>query len=116
MVKVVINSCFGGFSLSTTALIEMGKLGNELALEEIKEFRSEEVANDEILLKLYDRNYLYGIERDNPDLVKVVEVLGDRANGCSAELKVVEIPDNMEWEIKEHDGDEHVAEKHRKWS
>jgi hypothetical protein len=55
------------------------------------------------------------IPRDDPDLVAVVEQLGKKANGTHAELKVVEIPDGVEWEIQEYDGSEHVAEVHRTW-
>ena len=48
-------------------------------------------------------------------LVEVVEKLGSAANGSHASLKIVEIPENVEWEIDEYDGMEHVAEKHRTW-
>jgi len=53
--------------------------------------------------------------RDHALLVRVVEELGDKASGRCADLKVVEIPDDVEWEIDEYDGSEHVAEKHRTW-
>jgi len=49
------------------------------------------------------------IKRDDPALVKTVEDLGERANGRFSELKVVEIPDNVEWEITEYDGCEQVG-------
>jgi hypothetical protein len=45
-----------------------------------------------------------------------VESLGALANGYCAELKVVEIPDGVEWSIHEYDGSEWVAEAHRTWS
>jgi hypothetical protein len=45
-----------------------------------------------------------------------VEELGEAANGSYARLKVVEIPDDVEWTIKEYDGDEWIAEKHRTWN
>jgi hypothetical protein len=32
-----------------------------------------------------------------------------------AELKVVESPDDVEWEIEEYDGIEWIAEVHRTW-
>ena len=57
----------------------------------------------------------YEIERDDPVLVKTVEELGERAFGNHSRLEVVEIPDDVEWEISEYDGSEHVAEKHRTW-
>lgn len=49
-------------------------------------------------------------------LIRVVEHLGEKANGSCAELAVVEIPDGVEYEIDEYDGNEHVAEVHRTWS
>ena len=55
------------------------------------------------------------ISRDDPVLIEVIEELGDAANGEHAELAIVEIPDDVEWEISEYDGSEHVAEKHRVW-
>lgn len=54
--------------------------------------------------------------RDDPDLVAVVEELGEVASGKMAALKVVEIPADVEWTIDEYDGAEWVAEVHRTWS
>jgi len=48
--------------------------------------------------------------------VEVVEELGIKANGFCSELKIVEIPDDVEWIIEEYDGKEWVAEDHRRWS
>jgi hypothetical protein len=45
----------------------------------------------------------------------VVEALGDSASGDFAALKVVEIPDDVEWEIHDYDGKESVRERHRSW-
>jgi hypothetical protein len=55
------------------------------------------------------------IARDDPYLVKVVEELGEAANGKYADLKVVEVPGDVEWQIAEYDGLEWVAEQHRTW-
>lgn len=54
-------------------------------------------------------------DRANPALVASVEEMGEKANGRCASLKVIEVPDDAEWEISEYDGNEHVAEKHRTW-
>ena len=90
--KVVINACFGGFSLSDKAFIEYEKRkGTKLPTNG----RS--------------------LHRDDPILIEVVETLGKDSWGACAELTVVEIPDDVEWEIAEYDGKEHVAEKHRIW-
>jgi len=88
MRKVVINTCFGGFGLSQRAKEELGL--NESCSE-------------------------YDVKRDNPELVHVVEQLGDLANGDHAQLKVIEIPEDVDWVIEEYDGQEWVAEKHRTW-
>ena len=60
-----------------------------------------------------------GIERNDPILVRVVEEMGaghrSGASGQYASLKVVEIPDGVEWEIDEYDGQEHIAQKHATW-
>lgn len=49
----------------------------------------------------------YGIafmeDRSNHALVKCVEALRDKASGEFSSLKVVEIPDGVEWEIDEYD-------------
>ena len=91
--KVVINTCFGGFNLS------------ELALVIIAERKRVKVADFSV----------YDLDRDDYDLVTVVEGLGDKANGSYAKLKVVEIPADVKWQIEEYDGSEHIAEQHRIW-
>lgn len=55
-------------------------------------------------------------DRSDPDLIAVVEELGDTASGACAHLKIVEIPDDVKWEIDEYDGLETVREVHRSWS
>lgn len=57
------------------------------------------------------------VPRDDPYLVKVVEELGSKAASSGhAELKIVDIPADVDWEINEYDGKEWIAEKHRTWS
>lgn len=53
--------------------------------------------------------------RADATMIRVIEELGDAANGGCAQLEIVEIPDDVDWEISEYDGNEHVAEKHRVW-
>lgn len=105
--KVVINVCFGGFSVSDAV---MEKLGFPITEERVG----------------HNWNYLdnsdFGLEspeykafRSDPRLVAAVEELGTAADGALAELRVVELPDGVEWTIEEYDGTEWVAEKHRTW-
>ena len=89
--KVVINSCYGGFGLSDKALDMYKQLSNK------SEVRA------------------YTLDRTDPILIQVVETLGAEANGRFAKLRIIEIPDDVEWEITEYDGNESVEEVHRKW-
>ena len=54
--------------------------------------------------------------RTHPLLIQAVETLGARASGWNANLKVVEIPDGVEYTIETNDGRESIHEKHRVWS
>ena len=94
MPKIVINTCFGGFGLSE---------------ESLEEYKSRKGITDE---NFFERI----IPRDCPVLVAMVEEGGTDVDGIYSELKVVEIPENVNWYIEEYDGMEHVAERHRTWS
>jgi len=60
--------------------------------------------------------YSYGKEfRIDKDLIKVIETLGNEADGNYASLDIVEIPNDIEWEINEYDGSETIEEVHRSW-
>lgn len=52
------------------------------------------------------------LKRDDPFLVQTVEMLGKMAG---ENLKIVEVPDDVKFEICDYDGKEWVAEKHRVW-
>jgi len=58
------------------------------------------------------------IARDDAALVYAVETLGTKvAHGSQwGELKVVEVPADVEWFIHDYEGREHVAEMHRTWA
>jgi hypothetical protein len=90
--KIIINTCYGGFGLSKEALALFNERSGTIII------------------------YEHDIERNNPILVEIVEQLGEAADGGFAELKVVEIPDDVKWQIEEYDGNEWVAEKHRTWN
>lgn len=90
--KIVINRCYGGFGLSEKAYEYLG-------------------------LEWDGYGYAYNNEnkRDDPKLIECIEALGNTANGRWSRLGIVEIPDDVEWQIDEYDGVERVAEKHRTW-
>ena len=91
--KVVINRCFGGFGLSDEAMqLYAAKKGIKL-----------------------EGFYDWEISRNDPVLVEVVEHLGEAANDWGTDLKVVEIPEGVDWYVEDYDGVEHIAERHRTW-
>jgi hypothetical protein len=114
MKKIVINTSYEGFCLSHKAFRRLRDLGQADALRE--EDRGlhwpEAAAPREPSLNQYGRQ----IPRDDAHLVAVVEQLGSEANGHCAELKVVTIPDDIEWSIVKTDGREQVSELHRTWA
>ena len=77
---IVVNRCFGGFSLSKAAQEQLGI------------------------------NTAYpDISRDDPRLVEVVQELGEQAAGHSANLVVESIPDfATDWTINDYDGYEDI--------
>jgi len=117
--KVAINRCFGGFSISNEAFeklldrkgIAFDKVERDSALVGASYFIAGH-AHDETY---YISDYDYYDKRNDPDLIAVIEEFGQAANGWAAEINIVEIPDNVQWHIGEYDGIEWVAEDHRTW-
>lgn len=131
--KIVINRCFGGFSLSDEACEKYAKLkGIQIYKSRDKLWGShtfylvpedeyQQIYEADKKLKNYKRSNelvfsMRDVERTDPFLIAVVESLKEKANGMCAELGVVEIPDGIEWEITEYGGYEKVEEVHRSWS
>lgn len=142
--KVVINRCHGGFGLSEKAILRYLEIqGKQVWVEQDAKYgslgithyylvppeqRIEDATGDTWYAmsmeqrqehnRLWSEQNFYDrdIARDDPVLVQVVQELGEDANGRYAELAIVEIPDDVEWQIEEYDGAEWVAEVHRTWS
>lgn len=116
--KVVINNCYGGFSLSHKAFLRLRELGCQAALEEADYGEYWEGNSGEKRKKNeWDKggSFCRGIPRNDPFLIKVIEELGEEANGEYACLAIIEIPDDVQWTVEEYDGNEHIAEVHRTW-
>ena len=106
--KVVLNSCFGGFSLSKDA-IQM--LIDKYGLDIDSDYG-------------YVDNDVFDIVDDNMDayrmdkrLVSVVKKLGvDKASGTHAALRSVDVPDDVVevhgWHISDYGGCESVHQDH----
>lgn len=133
--KIVINKCYGGFNLSYQACMRYAELsgfklyawvnhGHDFDsyfpyVPSDKEpfiiyYTTKPLTTDG---KMMDDSYWSGgdIERHDPILLQVVEELGSLVNSRVSDLRIVDIPDDIEYVIEEYDGLEHIAEKHRTW-
>lgn len=112
--KIVINEDYGGYGLSDEAVLLYG----QLAGIDLQSYTDEFGNTGFYIGTITDDNDFceYDIARDDGFLIEVVETLGDAANSKYSSLKVVEIPDDVEWQIEEYAGNELIAEKHRTWS
>ena len=90
MHKVVINNCFGGFDLSTEAL---DYLEDKFGLQVIRD--------------RYGSYLEDNLERHDPRLVEVVEVLGEKASASCSRLVIEEVSSPM-YRIEEYDGRESI--------
>ena len=114
--EIVINACHGGYGLSLEAeLLYLKKSLIDYTTEDRVSRYDTERYGPEILVNGSVWRSKFDIRRDDPVLVSVVRELGSRANGNFAELKIVEIPASVNWQIKEYDGREWIAETHRTW-
>ena len=113
MKKIVINKSYEQFFVSHQAFIRLRALGQTEALQELDRGASWPLAAGPEEPSLNRCGAL--IPRDDERLVQVVEELRAAANGHAADLKVVEIPDGVQWVIDKTDGVEHVSEVHRTW-
>lgn len=89
--EIIINACFGGFGLSELALNKYRLLSGNPDISP------------------------YEISRTDSILIEIIKELGEAGNGDYAELKIIEIPDDIDWEIDEYDGMEKAVEVHRYW-
>lgn len=100
--KVVINTCFGGFSVTKDVYDELGLKWDKYGYLENEDFNID--------------SHDYNAYRSDQRLIAAIEKIGAKeASGSMASLRIVEIPDGVEWKIDNYDGNEHVAEKHRTW-
>jgi len=98
--KIVINDCTGGFSLSKEVYDELGIPWDNYGF-----------CFDTFIEKGFK------IDRSDPRLIAAIEKIGcDKASGERAKLKILEIPDDIEYYIEDTGwGEEIIHEKHRTW-
>jgi hypothetical protein len=129
--KIIINRCYGGYGLSEKAVMMYAKLKGltlytevdgyfpnyyTIPVDQYKKMEKAVKNRDYRELNKYSFYPPGDIDRSDPLLVQVVEELGKEANGNFAELKIIDIPDDLEYEIDEYDGIETIREGHRSWS
>ena len=107
--QIVINKTHGGFHLTDEAIATY-------AHRKMK-----------VIIKIGKSHYFDGIKdsdhhfnprcipRDDPDLIQTVLILNTRFSTKLPNLKIVEIPSDVNWVIEDYDGVEWVAEVHRRW-
>jgi len=136
MTKIVINTVHGGFGLSPEAQRRYLELvGKECYFYKhiAKSKNYIHIDDDEAKKSMFTLTVIkyfgeevntiptdaywadWNIDRDDPLLIQVIDELGEEANDKYSELKIVEIPDDIEWEIDEYDGMETIHERHRSW-
>ncbi len=120
--KIIINRCYGGFRLSEKALMWLHKNKGWKITDYNKNGYGYKDKSAKIVRasKPHFGTPHYAIsERDelrvDKDVMECIEKLGDKANSKYSKFKIVEIPDDIEWEIDEYDGIESVHEKHEVW-
>lgn len=133
MRKVVINTGWGGFGLSTLAFEKyldikgltwykyspaphpFGYTYYSVPRDEYTKIMAHATETGDYSAT-YGLIYVdYQIPRDDEVLIKVVEELGELANGDYTELAIFEIPEDVKWHIDDYDGREWIAEDHRTW-
>lgn len=132
--KVVINKGFNQFGLSLEALQKMfgsvyvyqhdWLLDLYFRQDSLKDRRSR---SNNFIYSIYDygketlkideqhRIYFDTMDRSLDKLVSIVEEMGQKAGAYGTSLKVIEIPDDVNWEIEEFDGQERIREVGRIW-
>jgi len=120
--EIVINNCYGGFGLSDEAYEQLIKWGIPVKkynstddYKEEKVIYNRELNGEDTFFNRYWEVWIND-ERENPLLLKVIKKLGKKANSRFSDLKIVKIPADIEYEIEEYDGMEHIAEVHQTWS
>ena len=115
--KVVINDCYGGFDLSERAIMRYAEIKGIKLYKNYIEYGIAYTTQPAKTNKEIDQFFwsVHRIHRDDPALVQVVEELGRSANTQVSFLKVIDIPEGIEWDLEEHAGNEWIAEAHRTW-
>lgn len=137
MKKVILNKCFGGFGLSKEAYelyakkkgISVFHYTQENLKKEIYTYATDDNRTfdfyftkdfgDNVYISDEDfKEYFLNLDekfREDKTLIEVVEELGEKANAFYSNLKIVEIPDDLDYVIDNYDGIETLRQKVKEW-
>lgn len=126
--KIVINKRFSQYSLSPAGVKRLAELNGKecyfYVLDKSGDYierREEDIIDKSLWMARSNKedgnSFLSRTPHNRADknLVKVVEELGEKANGPAVNLKIVEIPDDVDWELDYSHGAEIVREIGRYW-
>ena len=137
MKKVILNKCFGGFGLSKDAYelyakkkgISVFRYTQENLKKEIYTYATDDNRTfdfyftkdfgDNVYISDEDyKKYFLKLDekfREDKTLIEVVEELDEKANVFYSNLKIVEIPDDLDYVIDNYDGIETLHQKVKEW-
>ena len=137
MKKVILNKCCGGFGLSKEAYelyakkkgISVFHYTQENLKKEIYTYATDDNRTfdfyftkdfgDNVYISNEDfKKYFLNLDenfREDKTLIEVVEELGEKANTFYSNLKIVEIPDDLDYVIDNYDGIETLHQKVQEW-
>lgn len=140
--KLVVNRCYGGYTLSTKAVLRVLKLKGKKVFAYVqtnpndyaRKVENLKLIDESFQGELFDRIYYFSEEldlcangdisfdelrykneidvnfdREDKDLVQIVEELDAEASTNLSELEVLEIPDKHEYYIDDYDGVERIV-------
>ena len=137
MKKVILNKCFGGFGVSKDAYelyakkkgISVFHYTQKNLKKEIYTYATDDNRSfdfhftkdfgDNVYISNEDfKKYFLNLDenfREDKTLIEVVEELGEKANTFYSNLKIVEIPDDLDYVIDNYDGIETLHQKVQEW-
>ena len=140
MKKVILNKCFGGFGVSKEAYeLYAKKKGISVFHYTQKNLKKEiytyatDATDDNRIFDFYFTKYfgnkayisdedfkkyflnLNEYFREDKTLIEVVEELGEKANTFYSNLKIVEIPNDLDYVIDNYNGIETLHQKVQEW-
>lgn len=107
--KVVINICYGGFALSQKAIDRLAELGSNYVVGYVD--TDGNAVNDFSYIHFYSHEF-----RTDEKVIQAVMELGEESWNEFSELKIIDIPDDINWEFEDDNGKEEIREVSRRWS